>query len=318
MNMSGYSGFLLGEIAAKRLKRYTKSPRERNYKEWLTEYFPRTYSKPFAKHHEEFWEHVQSMELGKHAPAYFLVLARGGGKDANVQGSIAWLGAHNKRKFCLYVCATQDLANKAVQTISTMLEGRKLSIDYPDFTSRSLSKYGHAKAWRVDMLRCANGFNIVGLGLDASVRGIRLDEFRPDLIVFSDADSRKDTPDTITKKINTITNDILPAGSTDANIIWIQNIMHSESILKKVVSNKVDFLRDRIINGPHVAVEDLVVELNEDNLYQVMSGTPTWVGQDLATCQKQINEWGYTTFMIESQHEVDLVEGGYYEDIAFV
>lgn len=306
-------------MAAQRLKRYqmNHSLQETDYTDWLKEYFPKIFSKPFASHHEEFWQHVINIKPNEHVPAYFLILARGGGKDANAQGAVTWLGAHNKRKFCLYVCATQDLANKAVQTIAAMIENRKLAIQYPDFTSRQLSKYGHSKAWRIDMLRCANGFNVAALGLDASVRGIRLDEFRPDLIIFSDADSRKDTPEAVQKKIDTITKDILPAGSSDAAIVWIQNIMHTNSIARKIVNNDVDFLRDRIINGPHKAINDLQVELDEDNLYKIVAGSPTWTGQDLATCQKQINEWGYTNFMIESQHEVELVDGGFYADVKF-
>jgi hypothetical protein len=289
-----------------------------NWDNWLTKYFPFRYSAKFASHHEKFWQHIETIEPNQKPSAYFLILARGGGKDSNMEGAAVRLGTFGKRRFCLYVRATQDLANKTVQSIGAMLESSEFSQDYPQVSERQLTKYGHSRGWKMDLLRCANGFSIMGLGLDVSVRGLRLDELRPDLIVFSDIDDRKDSPDTILKKEDIIKNDILPAGSNDVAIVGIQNLIHKDSIFKKLADGKVDFLHDRIIEGPIPAIDGLAVEQGEDSKYHITNGTPTWPdGQSLDICEKQINEWGLTTFRIESQHEVHLVEGGMYANIKF-
>lgn len=286
--------------------------------QWLQFYFPRRYSAPFADHHTDFWTHIEQVQLGQKLAAYFLILARGGGKDSNMEGAVVRLGAHNHRKFCLYVRATQDLANKTIQSIGDMLESQEFSQDYPQMSERQLTKYGHSRGWKMDLLRCANGFSVMGLGLDVSVRGLRLDELRPDLIIFSDIDDRKDSMDTIAKKEDIIKSDILPAGSNDVIIAGIQNLIHKDSIFKKIADGKAEFLLDRIVNGPYPAIQDLAYEQLENGQYKITNGTPTWPGgQSIAVCEKQINEWGPTTFRIESQHEVHLVEGGMYQFITY-
>jgi hypothetical protein len=84
------------------------------------------------------------------------------------------------------------------------------------------------------------------------------------------------------------------------------------------VDGDADFLRDRIVNGPYPAIQNLVTEQDENGRFKIMAGTPTWPkGQSLEVCQNQINDWGYTTFRIESQHEVQLVEGGMYRHIKY-
>ena len=288
------------------------------YNEWLKTLFPKMYSLPFAPHHKEFWQHVEGIG-DKSPPAYFLVLGRGEGKDANAQGAIVYLGAKERRKFCLYVCATQDLANKNIQTLAGMIGDSNVEAYYPRLASRQLDKYGNSKGWRVDMLRCANGYNVVALGLDASVRGLRLDEYRPDLMIFSDVDSRKDTPEAIKKKIDTIKRDIVPAGADNVAIIFIQNLIH-EGIINQVVTGNADFLFDRIVNGPIPAIEGLDIEKTERNgndYYRIVGGTPTWAGKSLSKHEALLNQIGPTAFRIECQHEVNLVEGGMYADIEY-
>ena len=68
------------------------------------------------------------------------------------------------------------------------------------------------------------------LGLDVGSRGSKDEERRPDLIIFDDVDEKHDTLKTVAKKIDTITTSILPAGSSDCAILFIQNIIHEGSI----------------------------------------------------------------------------------------
>jgi len=189
-----------------------------------------------------------------------------------MEGAVVRLGSYEKRRFCLYVRATQNLANKTVQSIGSMLEESRFASDYPAMANRQLTKYGHSRGWKADMLRCANGFGIVGLGLDVSVRGLRLDELRPDLIVFSDIDDRTDTLEAIKKKEEIIRNDILPAGSSNTAIVGIQNLIRFNGIFHKITTGKADYLLDRVVNGPYPAIDDLEYERLPSGKYKITNG----------------------------------------------
>jgi hypothetical protein len=197
-----------------------------------------------------------------------------------------------------------------------MLESSKLSEYYPKLCDRKLGKYGFAKGWRVDTLRCANGFNVVGLGLDAAVRGIKVEEARPDLLILDDIDSADDSIRTVNKKVNTLTTSVLPAGSTDAAILGVQNLIHGNSIFTQIAEGTADFLYERVVSGPHPAIEGLEYEARPRGGYRITSGEPTWEGQGLEVCERQINDWGLRAFLREAQHNLEQ-RGGAWAHIKF-
>jgi hypothetical protein len=290
-----------------------------NWQEWLTTLFPNVFTAPFAPRHVEYWEWLEAIEPGVKPLPFFAIWPRGGAKTTNAESGTVRLGAKEVRRFCLYVRSVQDKANESVQNIGAMLESRQVERYYPKLASRKLGKYGNSKGWRVDTLRCANGFSVVGLGLDAAVRGIKLEEYRPDLIIFDDIDDKQDSPEAIKKKIDTITTSILPAGSPDCAILGIQNLMHSQSIFKQIADETAEFLYEREVSGPYPAVEGLQYEVRPapERGYRITGGTATWEGQSLEICEKQINEWGLTAFLQESQHEVDDIKGGMYDHLEY-
>ena len=287
------------------------------WEDWAKELFPASFSSPFADHHLDFWEHAESIKPGVKPLAFFAVWGRGGGKTTNAEAAVVRLGAKRTRKFCVYVRSTQDKANESIQNIATLLEKPSVERYYPVLASRKQGKYGNSLGWRIDTLRCGNDFSVIALGLNASVRGIKLDQFRPDLIVFDDIDDRRDSMAAIQKKIDTITSDILPAGSADVAVLGIQNLIHPNSIFSKLVNGEAEFLYDRIISGPYPSVRDLDYEPRPEGGYRVISGTPTWAGQSLSICEMQINEWGISQFLREAQHEVDDPPGGIWDHIEY-
>jgi len=217
----------------------------------------------------------------------------------------------------LYVRATQDKANESVANISAMLENDELAQYYPELCERMMSKYGFARSWRVDKLRCSSGFSVIGLGLDAAVRGVKIEEARPDIIVLDDIDDAGDSIRIVSAKIDTLTSDILPAGSTDLAVLGGQNLMHGGSIFNQIVEGTADFLYNRIVSGPHPAIRNLEYEQKPNGGYRITGGTATWEGQPAEVCESQINEWGLTSFLRESQHDLEQ-HGGPWEHITFV
>jgi hypothetical protein len=266
------------------------------------------------------WEWFENLDPGARPRPRVEVWPRGGAKSSTGELGVVRVGTRevllqNKgeepelrpaRRFVLYVSGTQGQANKHVQSIATKFENLNVA--------RAVGKYGNSKGWRVDLLRCVNGFNCLALGLDAAARGIKLDDFRPDLIIFDDIDERHDSDEAVKKKIETITDSILPAGATDCAILFLQNKIHRNSIVSMLCDGRADFLLDREPPCAEPAVEGLEYESVEQpdgtRRYRITAGRATWEGQSLAVCEQQLNDWGRASFEREAQHKVEEEENG--------
>lgn len=281
------------------------------WREWLSRHFGAYTSAPFASRHLRYWEWVTALEPNVRPRPRVEVWPRGGAKSSTVELSMAYLGSapEPRRHYVLYVSETQAQANKHVQAIATMLE--RVGI------KRALNEYGTAKGWRHTEIRTANGFNVTAFGLDSGMRGVRLDQYRPDVIAFDDIDSRHDSAATTQKKIDVITTTVLPAGSSDCAVIVVQNKIAHDSIVSQLCDGRADFLHDRIPATIDPAIRDFAfAQVAQDDgtfRYAITGGEATWEGQGLDICAQQINEWGLSAFRREAQHEVDEFEGGLWE-----
>jgi hypothetical protein len=284
-------------------------PDSRSWQEWLEATFPRAVAAPFAPRHLRAWAWLDALRIGVRPRALVEIWARGGGKSSTIELGCVWLARQQRRRFGLYVCKTQDAANRHVQSIAALFEQCDIG--------RALNAYGHSRGWTRQMLRTASGFNLLAVGLDVGVRGAKLDELRPDLIVLDDIDDRHDTPATVAKKRETITESILPAGSADHAVIFIQNRIHDGSLAAELADNRADWLLDRLFVQQEPAVYDLELahEQQPDGTwhYRVTGGVPTWAGQDLVTVEQQINTWGRRAFLREAQHDTRAAENGLWQ-----
>ena len=279
-----------------------------DWRSWLRSHFLSAVSAPFGKRHVRLWEWFEALRPGVKPPPHVEIWPRGGAKSSTAELATARAGQRRSRRFTLYVSATQGQANKHVQAIAHRFE----VLGIP----RAVNRYGNSIGWRMDMLRVANGFNVLALGLDAAGRGVQLGDDRPDLIILDDVDERHDSEEAVAKKIATITESILPSGSTDAAVLFVQNRIHDGSIATQLAENTADFLHGReVFEEP--AVLGLVIEAEEQpdgsRRYRIASGEATWEGQDLATCERQLNEWGRGAFLREAQHETAETEDGLWD-----
>lgn len=257
------------------------------------------FTAPMAAHHVAVWDWLESLEAKKPAQPLVLILGRGGGKTSTMCGGIAFLGQRESRSFALYVSSTQRQADQHLQEVANYMT--KMGME------RKTGPYGHSMGWNASCLRVSNDFNVVSLGLDSAARGIKLDELRPDLIVLDDIDALDDTPETVQKKIGTITQSILPSMATHGTVCFVQNVIHPNGIMASFVRKDNEFLLGAKVFGPYPAAYDLQVEKIEDNgeiRYKVVGGEPTWEGQNLEVIEYQINRDGLRSFLRESQHDV--------------
>lgn len=286
---------------------WTAPPPASSWQAWLTAHFPGYVRAGFAPRHIALWEWLTAIAPGLRPRPFVAIWPRGGAKSTSVELGCAWLQARQARRFVLYVSGTQAQADGHVQSVATLLE--RLGVQ------RALNRYGASRGWRQQELRTAGGFNVRAFGLDAGARGVKIDDARPDVIVFDDVDERHDTPLTVQKKIETITQTILPAGSDDAAALFVQNRIHAGSIASLLADNAAPFLLDREPVSEEPAIHGLIaapVEQDGRTVYRVTGGTPTWAGQDLAVAEQQINTWGWDAFQREAQHAVARGGGQYF------
>lgn len=261
---------------------------------------------PAGKRHLAVWDWFRAMQPDSPCESRVEIWARGGSKSTIAEQGCAYLACSLKRRFVLYVCGTQDQANLHVQAIAALLE----QMGVP----RALNRYQASISWTADRLQTSNGFGVLGVGLNSRIRGARMEQFRPDLIILDDVDGEHDTLKATQKKLDTISKAILAAGATYATGLFVQNKIHKDSAIAQVADGRAGILLGAsVVEEP--AIRGLEYEQYYDesvgkNRYRITAGEPTWPqGQSIAVAEKQINEWGLSAFLQESQHE-DKPDGG--------
>lgn len=273
-----------------------------DWQEWLRRCAPAIVHAGFAPHHAAFWEWVWSVQPKERPRPFIAIWPRGGGKSSSTELMSAALLLRGKRRYALYVSGTQEQADKHVEAIGALLE--RLDIE------RRVGKYGASRGWRRNRLRAAAGFTVDAFGLDTGSRGTKDDDARPDLIVFDDLDAIHDSPATTRKKVETLTMTVLPAATDNAAIVGVQNLIHAHGIFAQLADDRADWLSDRIVSGPHPALLDYEVQLDDadpgpDGMPRyIVRGMPTWQGMDRDACQRIVNTIGPEAFARECQHAV--------------
>jgi predicted phage terminase large subunit-like protein len=278
------------------------------YEEFLRMHFPHVATAPLAeRHHRAYrWgDSIGSTIVRPHVAPW----PRGGGKSTTAEILVTRLACRGTRRFVLFVSSTQAKANARIQALAKHLEVLGVG--------RDINTYGQSRGWTRQLLRTNIGFNAMAVGLDVGMRGVKLDEVRPDLIVIDDVDERDDTPATTKKRIDALTMDVLPAGGADCAVLVLQNLIHEDSIVSQLYDGRAKFLLTREVVKVDPAAHDLAYELQQqpDGSYafRVLGGMPTWEGQTLETIERQLNDWGEEAFLREAQHKVNAGDGLFFD-----
>ncbi len=257
------------------------------------------------------WDWANGIEAGKTARPFIAIWPRGRGKSSSVEAVVADAGVRQARNYVMYVSGTQAQADRHVQTIARMLESKAIADRVPDVSRPKVSQNGN-RTWNRRMLTTASGYTVEAVGLDKAVRGQKIDWARPDGLFFDDVDERHDTEATRDKKREIITESIIPAGAAHAAVLFAQNLIYADSIASALAKRAdqpgaAQFLPDRIISGPFVAVENLTYEQVQtgDVFRWKLKGKSLWNGYDLSVCENEFNRVGPAAYLRESQNEVD-------------
>lgn len=296
-------------------------PAPEHYLDWLRTLFPRTYTRPLADFHHEFWQRIWQMQPDVSATEFY-VWPRGFSKTTNIERAVIALAARGFR-YILYVKETQDQAEDSVRNIGAVLGTPEVAAYYPLLADRAVNRFGASKGWRRDRLSTASGVIVDAAGLDTSIRGLLNEGSRPDVIILDDLDGKHDTLRTTQRKITTLVSDIIPAGAPTRAVIGVQNIINPHGIFTRLADlspeHPADFLMDRFVSGPYPAVYGLEYEqrgLNEHGrpVYRITAGRSSWEGaRPLPMLEAEMNQMGPTAFIEEKQNEVGALVGELYK-----
>ncbi len=297
-------------------------PIEAGWQTWLRAVAPHTFTGSFAPFHANFWDWFWALAQKRRAglpltddeSVFLAIWARGQGKSSNVEWAAIAEGALVGKGYVLYVSGTEALAEEHVAAIRDRIEAESVARYYPGLANPQLGRHGNQRGWRQNFLITASGWAIRPIGLDVGVRGGRVGDQRPTLIVLDDVDSHDDSPLVVQKKLATISRAILPAGDrAGALVLGAQNLIHRNSVFNQIVTRRTSVLSRRIVSGPFPAFDGLEIETRQtlDGQRNVITaGRPTWVDFDLAACQKFLDDSGREAFLAEYQHDFAASEQG--------
>lgn len=222
------------------------------------------------------------------------------------------------RDVTMYVGAEQAGAGDKVSAVGGLLTTDVMRHAFPTVAEVYTAETGQRRDWRKDRIRTASGATIVAMGMDQAIRGVKLDEDRPGLILLDDLEDSKDTAATTRKKETTLTETIIPAGGDDVAIAYGQNRIHADSMMARLLDGRAEYLATRKVVGPIPQIDGL--EIDDDGFdddgkprWKIVAGDPTWSGLGLAESQQQLNDEGPGAFFRERQHDDTKIKGDQFD-----
>jgi predicted phage terminase large subunit-like protein len=163
----------------------------------------------------------------------YVVAFRGSGKSTMVTTAYpiwAILGKQQK-KFCIIFCQTRTQAKQHMMNIRTELEGNDvLKKDLGPFQEES-DEWGS-----FSLVFKKHGARITVASTEQSIRGIRHNEHRPDLIICDDVEDVQSTKtrEGRDKTYHWLRGEIMPSGDKNTRLIIVGNLLHEDSLLMRI------------------------------------------------------------------------------------
>jgi hypothetical protein len=194
---------------------------------------------PFPEHYVAMFSLVTSRnpeDVGK-ILRFALGLPRGFAKTTFIKVLVCWLIVYKRVHFVLIVCATDDLAQNLLADVSDILGSDNMEAVYGTWANLLVTDTKREKRGRY----LGRNFNMVCRGALTGVRGINLQNKRPDFILLDDMQT-KENDDSLTERVrllkwfvSTLLKCISPTG--DRIVAYLGNMYSTDCILYKLKEN---------------------------------------------------------------------------------
>ncbi len=188
----------------------------------------------------------------------FVVAFRGSGKSTIITTSYplwAILGKQQK-KFILILGQTRNQAKQHMMNLKRELESNDLlRNDLGPFQEEGVDA-----EWGATSLVFSNyNARITVASTEQSIRGIRHDQYRPDLIIGDDVEDVNSvkTREGREKTYNWLTGEIIPIGDKNTRLIIVGNLLHQDSLLMRI--------KEAVAENRMSGIFKFIPLLNEDN-----------------------------------------------------
>lgn len=294
---------------------------ECDWRTWLTTVGPKTFTREFSPFQVEYWNWYWRVTQKRRARipldddelVALALWGRGLAKSSNVEWSAIGEGALIGTGYVLYVSGTQEQAEEHVTEIQKRLESEAVAKYYPGLGKPKISEHGNQYGWRQNFLLTESGWAIRPIGLKTSVRGGRVHDLRPTMIIFDDIDEVDDSLTVIERKITRISGSIIPSGTPDTLKLVAQNPIHKNSVVNQIYTRKIDVLSERTtIGGKAIkSFNNLQIETRQTkdgprNI--IVTAEPAWEHLDIRAAQRFLNDSGKERFLSEYQHDFSGVD----------
>jgi hypothetical protein len=169
---------------------------------------------------------------------FALGLPRGHAKTTFIKVLICWMIVYDKASFILILCSNSDLAEKLLADIHDILNSPNITQVYGNWEdSLAIDSADTKKA-----AYHGRSVSLVARGWSAGVRGINLQNQRPDIIFCDDVQTKKndesptESLSLLSELVGTIFKAIAPRGNR--LIIYVGNMYSEECILNKFKKSK--------------------------------------------------------------------------------
>jgi predicted phage terminase large subunit-like protein len=163
----------------------------------------------------------------------FVVAFRGSSKSTTLTTAYPiWsiLGAQ-KKHFVLILCQTRHQAKQHMMNLRRELEGNTLlRNDLGPFEDES-DEWGSSS-----LVFPKLNARITAISTEQSIRGLRHNQYRPDLIIADDVEDLASTKtrESREKTYNWLTGEVIPSGDQDTRLIVVGNLLHEDSLLMRL------------------------------------------------------------------------------------
>jgi predicted phage terminase large subunit-like protein len=218
----------------------------KSFEHFFPIYFHRYMEYETASFHEEMFRILENDAI----KLAVIVAFRGSAKSTIITTAyVLWsiLGVQ-QRKFIVICGQTEQKARQYLLNIKNQLINNELLRKDLGPFEEERNSLGTATGLIINRLNV----KIMISSVEQSIRGMRHDEHRPDLIILDDIEDTNSvkTREGRDKPFNWLTSEIIPAGSKKTRIIAIGNLLHEDSVLKRL-QKKIENGEMESLNGTY-------------------------------------------------------------------
>lgn len=147
-----------------------------------------------------------------------------------------------KCKFVVIISQTQDLAKQHFRILKNQMETNQL-------LRQDLGPFETLEEWKsCSIIIPKYGAKIIAISKDQSIRGVKHNQYRPDLIIGDDLEDSLSvkTPESRRNTRNWFTTEILPLGDLNTKIMLVGNLLHQASLMMTLIEDIKNKNRDGV------------------------------------------------------------------------